>query len=80
MTTLRSNRRTSFGMKCVQCSNELIAPESSEFWGDGRAYHIWHCSKCSCCFGSLVLIPTNTKSIKDIRATEDIWRSPLLAG
>jgi hypothetical protein len=80
MTALRSNHSANFGMKCVQCSNELIAPESSEFWSDGRAYYIWHCSKCSCCFRSLVLIHTNTKSIKDIRATEDIWRSPLLAG
>ena len=25
-----SNPRSSFGMKCVQCSNELIAPERSE--------------------------------------------------
>jgi len=25
-----SNPRSSFGMKCVQCGNELIAPERSE--------------------------------------------------
>ena len=31
MTTILSNRRSKFGMTCVQCSNELIAPEWSEY-------------------------------------------------
>jgi len=30
MTTILSNRRSKFGMACVQCDNELIAPEGSE--------------------------------------------------
>ena len=39
MRTRGSNCRSSFGMKCVQCSNELIAPERSEYWSDKRACH-----------------------------------------
>ena len=56
MRTRGSNRRSSFGMKCVQCSNELIAPERSEYWSDKRACHIWYCRKCSCCFESARLV------------------------
>ena len=29
MTTILSSRRTKYGMTCVQCSNELIAPDRS---------------------------------------------------
>ena len=50
MRARASTRRSSFGMKCVQCSNELVAPERSEHWSDRRACHIWYCRKCSCCF------------------------------
>jgi hypothetical protein len=56
-----SSRRSSFGMACVQCSNELVAPERSEHWSDRRACHIWYCRKCSCYFESLVLFPADTK-------------------
>jgi hypothetical protein len=30
MTTIASARRSSFGMRCVHCDNELIAPEWTE--------------------------------------------------
>ena len=40
-----SNRRSSCGMKCVQCGNDLIAPERSEYWSDKRTCHIWYCRK-----------------------------------
>ena len=47
MRARASTRRSSFGMECVQCSNELVAPERSEHWSDRRACHIWYCRKCS---------------------------------
>ena len=31
MTTILSNPRSKFGMTCVQCSDELIAPEWSKY-------------------------------------------------
>ena len=73
-----SNRRCSFGMKCVQCGNELIAPDRSEYWSDKRACHIWYCRKCSCCFDSLVLFPAESKSMKNRTTRDDIFL-PLLA-
>ena len=77
MRTRGSNRRSSFGMKCVQCSNELIAPERSEYWSDKRACHIWHCRKCSCCFESLVLFPAQVN--ENMTTGGDIFPSLLVA-
>jgi hypothetical protein len=47
-------------MKCVQCSDELIAPEKSEYCSDKRIYHVWRCLNCHCCFESLVLRAAET--------------------
>jgi ribosomal protein L37AE/L43A len=54
MTTTHSNRRSSFGIKCIQCGSEQIAPERSEYWSDRHAFHIWHCPKCTTTFASRV--------------------------
>ena len=45
MTTIQSHRRLSFGIKCIQCGSEQIAPERAEYWTDRHAFHIWHCPK-----------------------------------
>ena len=50
MTTILSNRRSKFGMTCVQCSNELIAPKWSEYRNERQIRHLWHCWKCDFCF------------------------------
>ena len=44
-------------MRCVQCDNELVAPERSEYWSNKHACHIWLCPTCSACFESLVSFP-----------------------
>ena len=36
MTTILSGRRAKFGMTCVQCSNELIAPNGLSFGMSGK--------------------------------------------
>jgi len=54
------NRRSSFGMSCAHCDNELIAPEWSEYRNERQVRHVWHCSECSACFGSLVVFPADT--------------------
>jgi hypothetical protein len=48
------------GMKCVRCSNELIAPEWSEYWNERHIRHHWGCSRCDCCFETIA----DTNSIK----------------
>jgi hypothetical protein len=68
--TKGTHRSSSFGMKCVQCSNELIAPEGSEHWNDRHVRHLWHCPKCDCSFKTAVLI--SAVSSNDIMAMDDI--------
>ena len=75
MTTILSKRRSKFGMTCVQCSNELIAPERSEYRNERQVHHVWHCPKCSACFGSLVVFPADTKSMRDIKTGKVIFPS-----
>jgi hypothetical protein len=69
MTTIRSGRRSSFGTSCIQCGNELIAPDASEYWGeywsDAHVCHTWRCAKCTCRFESLVTFQVDSKSMKD---------------
>ena len=64
MRTVVSKRRSSFGTDCVQCSNGLIAPDSSEYRDERQIVHLWHCPKCECSFEVISL--TDTKSIKAI--------------
>jgi hypothetical protein len=75
MTTILSNRRSKFGMTCVQCSNELIAPECSVYRNKGQIRHVWHCPICSACFESLIVFPTDTISMKDVVTGEIIYPS-----
>jgi hypothetical protein len=74
--TIVSSRRSKFGLNCVRCSKEVIAPERSEYWGeywsDAHVCHIWRCPKCSCCFESLITFTADTKSMSDIRTGDVI--------
>jgi hypothetical protein len=35
------DRRSLFGVTCVRCGNDLIAPEKSEHLDDRRIRHLW---------------------------------------
>ena len=73
MRMIASKRRSSFGTNCVQCDNELIAPERSEYRDERQIRHVWHCSKCDRSFE--VIAPSDPKSIENIlRRIEDIMR------
>ena len=55
MTAIASARRSSFGMRCVHCDNELIAPEWTEHRNERHIIrHLWHCWRCHCCFETVV--------------------------
>ena len=84
MRMIASKRRSSFGTNCVQCDNELIAPERSEYRDERQIRHLWHCWKCDCSFE--VILPARTKSmedvmrrIKDVMRRRDVLRSRLVA-
>ena len=67
MTMILPNRRSKFGMACVRCSNELIAPEWSEYRNERQVRHLWHCWECDFRFESLVSFPAVSKLMKDIK-------------
>ena len=50
MATMVPNRRSTFGITCVQCHEELIAPDKSEYRAGTHIRHLWHCSNCSARF------------------------------
>ena len=76
MATKAVSRRSSFGMDCVQCGTELIAPEWTEFRNERQViHHVWHCSRCDCSFETIVKI----KSMEDSRTSEDSLPSLLVA-
>ncbi len=56
MSTAASKRRLIFGATCIQCANELIAPERSEYRYGRQVRHVWHCWKCECCFETQVYL------------------------
>jgi hypothetical protein len=58
MPTIASKRRSSFGTDCVQCGNELIAPERSEHRDERHILHLWRCPKWDCSFE--VISPADT--------------------
>jgi hypothetical protein len=70
-----SRRRSTFGMNCAQCDNELIAPEWSEYLNKQQIRHLWRCWKCDSCFETIV----NAESMGDNAARDDIFPSLLVA-
>ena len=73
MRMMASKRRSSFGINCVQCDIELIAPERSEYRDKRQIRHLWRCPTCDCSFESFVSFPADHKSMEDImRRIEDV--------
>jgi uncharacterized protein with PIN domain len=66
MATMVSDRRSTFGINCVRCNDELIAPEKSEFRAGTHIRHLWHCPKCATRFESTEQIPVEAMPADDI--------------
>ena len=64
-------RRSRFGMRCVQCGDELLAPEWSECRNERQVHHVWSCWKCDCCFETVA----NIELLEDIKTSDDIFPS-----
>ena len=73
MSTMVPNRRPTFGISCVRCGEELIAPDKSEYSAGTHIRHLWHCPKCSARFESIEQIPVEAMT------TDDIFPSLLVA-
>ncbi len=68
-----SHRRCSFGMKCVQCGDELIAPERSEYRDEEDIRHVWYCPKCCASFGTPAPSLFDVSSMKGRRNIPPAW-------
>jgi hypothetical protein len=66
MATMVSNRRSTFGIDCVRCKDELIAPERSEYRHGMHIRHLWYCSNCETSFESPESIPVEAMTTDDI--------------
>ena len=73
MATMVPYRRSTFGINCVRCGEELIAPDRSEYRTGTHIRHLWHCPKCSARFESIEQIPVEAMT------TDDIFPSLLVA-
>jgi hypothetical protein len=56
MTTIAPNRHSRPVMRCVQCGDELLAPEWSEYPNERQVRYLWSCWKCDCCFETVAKI------------------------
>ena len=62
-----------FGMRCVRCNHEIIAPHKSEFLDDDVICHLWHCPCCKAMFKFFPRFPKNAKSVKEVMTRVDIF-------
>jgi len=63
MMTAQSNRRSTFGVNCVQCGDLLIAPDWSEYRDEQHVLNLWFCAKCGCQFETEALIPSIPEAV-----------------
>lgn len=66
MATMVADRRSTFGITCVQCHEELIAPDKSEYRAGMHIRHLWHCPKCAARFESIEQIPVEAMTTDDV--------------
>jgi hypothetical protein len=62
-----------FGIYCVRCGNELLAPENTEYVDHQLIRHLWHCPKCHARFESFPRFPPDAKVVKDLVTKIDVF-------
>ena len=72
-TMTKRRRMFMFGMLCVRCSHEIIAPQETELLDDKVIRHLWHCPSCKATFESFPRFPKNAKSVKEVMMSVDIF-------
>ena len=65
-----------FGIQCVRCNHEIIAPHKSEFLDDKVIRHVWHCPRCEARFESFPRFPAHARLVRDVMLRVDVL--PLL--
>jgi hypothetical protein len=72
MVTKVLDPRSMFGVTCIGCGNDLIAPERSEHLDDRRIRHLWHCPKCRLRFEAILRFPVEAKFVRDLKTKLEI--------
>ena len=62
-----------FGIQCVRCNHEIIAPRNSEFLADGVIRHVWHCPKCKAWFESFPRFPADAKLVREVMMKVEVF-------
>ena len=62
-----------FGMRCVRCNHEIIAPHKSGLLDDDVIRHLWNCPCCKAMFESFPRFPANAKSVKEVAAEVEVF-------
>jgi hypothetical protein len=62
-----------FGMRCVRCDHEIIAPHKTELLDTEVIRHLWHCSCCKAVFESFPRFPPNARSVKEVTMSVDVF-------
>ena len=71
--------RSLFGIDCVQCGNELIAPERTEHLDRQVIRHFWRCPRCHARFEFFPRFPPDARSVKDLKHKVDVFHLSVLA-
>ena len=62
-----------FGIRCVRCNHEVIAPYKPELLDEDVIRHLWHCPCCKVMFESFPRFPKNAKSVTEVMMTMDVF-------
>jgi hypothetical protein len=62
-----------FGMRCIRCNHEIIAPHKSEFLDNEVIRHLWHCPCCKAIFESIPRFPANAKLVKEVTMSVEVF-------
>ena len=62
-----------FGMRCVRCDHEIIAPIEAELLDDKVIRHLWHCPCCKARFESFPRFPNDAKLVKEVMKSVDVF-------
>ena len=62
-----------FGMLCVRCHHEIIAPQETELADDKVIRHLWQCPNCKARFESFPRFPKNARLVKEVMMKVDVF-------
>ena len=62
-----------YGIQCVRCNHEIIAPRKTELLDDKVIRHLWHCPRCEALFESFPRFPANAKLVREVMISVDVF-------